>query len=332
MTNDPMNTTAPDVAVLVVSWNTRDLLAECLQSIEDNSQGLIVQTLVVDNASSDGAAEMVRAQFPGVQLRAMKDNLGFVGGNNLAYQSLQAAPRFVLLLNPDARLQPGALAAMVLWMDSHPTAGACGPLTLNTDGTLQLSWTRFPTPWSEVRGRHDRRFGPGAPRVALTADALRRLPDAQSVDWVSGACLLARGQVLAEALHGILFDPDFQMYSEETDLCFRLRRAGYQTFFLPQAEVVHHYGKSSGQAQARTLRLLYRSKFLFMRKHYGPMSERLLKVGVALTAGAKWGVFALLGSLPTHRRHMLAVQRDRQRAVLSALTPSAPLPASTACA
>jgi len=319
-----MTNTIPDVAVLVVSWNTRALLAECLQSVADNAQGLAVQTVVVDNASSDGSAEMVRAEFPEVQLLALQENTGFVGGNNLAYQAMETVPRYVLLINPDARLRPGALAAMVSWMDIHPKAGACGPLTLNPDDTLQLSWTRFPTPWSEIQGRHDRRFGPAAPRVALTADALRRLPDAQSVDWVSGACLLVRGQVLAEELGGVLFDPDFQMYSEETDLCYRLRRAGYRTFFLPQAEAVHHYGKSSGQAQARTLCLLYRSKFLFMRKHYGPLSEVLLKTGVGLTSGAKWLVFAVLGSLPTRRRGALAVQRDRQRAVLSALGASAP--------
>ncbi len=327
-----MNNTAPDVAVLVVSWNTRELLAECLQSIEDNSAGLAVHTVVVDNASSDGSAEMVGAQFPAVQLLALQDNKGFVGGNNLAYHALSEAPRTVLLINPDARLRPGALAAMVSWMDNHPKSGACGPLTLNPDDTLQLSWTRFPTLWSEIRGCHDRRFGGGAAHAILTADALRRLPEAQAVDWVSGACLLVRGQALAEELGGMLFDPDFQMYSEETDLCYRLRRAGYQTFFLPQAEAVHHYGKSSGQAQARTLRLLYRSKFLFMRKHYGLISEYLLKLGVGLTSGAKWMVFAVLGSLPSRRRPMLAVQRERQRAVLSALraSPPPPFPVSAA--
>ena len=314
-----VNCTAPDVAVLVVNWNTRALLAECLQSVAGNAHELAVRTVVVDNASSDGSAEMVRAQFPNVQLLALPDNLGFVGGNNLAYRSLDTLPRYVLMLNPDARLLPGALAAMVSWMDAHPHAGACGPLTLNTDGTLQLSWTRFPPVWSEIWGRHDRRLGPGAAGIRLTADALRRVPNAQPIDWASGACLLVRGQALARDLGGVLFDSDFQMYSEETDLCRRLRRAGYHTFFLPQAEAVHHYGKSSGQAQARTLRLLYRSKFLFMRKHSGPVAEALLKLGVGLTSGAKWLVFAVLGSLPTPRRGALAAQRDRQRAVLSAL-------------
>lgn len=308
-----------DVAVLVVSWNTCGLLAECLQSVAEREGGLSVQTLVVDNASSDGSADMVRTQFPQVKLLALEDNRGFVGGNNLAYAALQALPRYVLLLNPDACLAPGALAALVSWMDAHAEAGACGPLTLNPDGTLQLSWTRFPTVWSEIRGHHDRRLGPGAEGTSLTADGLRALPGAQRVDWVSGACVLVRGTALAQDLGGVLFDADFEMYSEETDLCFRLRRAGYETFLLPRTEVVHHYGKSSGQAPARTLRLLYRSKFLFMRKHHGALLELLLKAGVALTSGAKWLLLALLGSLPTPRRTTLTVQRDRQRAILSAL-------------
>ncbi len=147
-----MSNSKLDVAVLVVSWNTRDLLAECLQSVQDNTGDLTVQTVVVDNASTDGSAEMVRTQFPSVLLLALQDNTGFVGGNNTAYRSLPTAPRCILLLNPDARLQPGTLAALVSWMDAHPEAGACGPLTLNPDGTLQLSWTRFPTVWSEIRG------------------------------------------------------------------------------------------------------------------------------------------------------------------------------------
>lgn len=327
-----MTETPSDVAVLVVSWNTRALLAECLHSVQDNADALPVQMVVVDNASSDGSADMVRAFFPAVHLLALPNNVGFVRGNNLAYDALQTPPRYLLLLNPDARLLPGALNSMVSWMDAHPQAGVCGPLTLNPDGTLQPSWTRFPTVQSEIWGRHDRRFGPNQPRVPLTADALRFLPEAQAVDWVSGACLLIRAQALTEHGDGVLFDPDFQMYSEETDLCFRLRRAGYGTFFVPSAEAVHHYGKSSGQVQARTLRLLYHSKFLFMRKHYGPGSEYALKMGVAIASGLKWLLFALLGSLPGARRSALTVQRDRQRAVLSALRPDAPAPSPIVCA
>lgn len=315
-----MTETAPelDVAVLVINWNTRELLAECLQSVRANSVGLNVQTVVVDNASADGSADMVRACFPDVTLLALSENLGFVAGNNRAYAVARPA-RYVLLLNPDAFLAPGALRTLIAWMDAHPQAGACGPLTLNPDGTLQPSWTRFPTVWSEMRGRHTRRFRGGTQPAALTAEAVRALPDARPVDWLSGACLLLRRSALTDSLKNVLFDPDFQMYSEETDLCYRLHRADCPTFFLPQAEVVHHYGQSSKQAPARTMGLLYRSKFLFFRKHYGPVRTALLQAGVALTSGPKWLLFALLGLPPSPRRAQFAVQRARQRAVLQAL-------------
>ncbi len=307
-----------DVAVLVINWNTRALLAECLQSVRDNSAGLHVQTVVVDNASADGSADMVRDCFPDVTLLALSDNLGFVGGNNKAYAVAKPA-RYVLLINPDAILAANALPTMTAWMDSHPDAGACGPLTLNPDGTLQPSWTRFPTVWSEVSGRHTRRFRGQTQPAALSADAVRALPDASPTDWLSGACLLLRRSAIADDLHNVLFDSDFQMYSEETDLCYRLHRAGWPTFFLPQAEVVHHYGQSSKQASVRTMGLLYQSKLLFFRKHYGPLRTLLLQAGIALTSGPKWLLFALLGLPPSSRRAQLAAQRARQRAVLQAL-------------
>ncbi len=307
----------PDVAVVIVNWNTCAFLADCLQSVAENSDGLTVRTFVVDNASSDGSAAMVRSRCPDVTLLALSENLGFVGGNNWAYGQIGPDARYVLLLNPDAALRPCSLRILIDWMDAHPAAGACGPLTLNPDGTLQPSWTRFPTVWGEMHGRHDRRLGGKTP--VLDADALRRLPQAERVDWVSGACLLLRNAALVRDLGGVLFDPAFQMYSEETDLCYRLHRAGRPTFFVPQAEVVHHYGQSSKQAPLRTLRLLYRSKLLFFRKHYGPRRTALLTAGLAAVWGLKWACFALLGLPPSRRREALTAQRDRHRAVLGLL-------------
>lgn len=308
-----------DVSVLIVNWNTCALLAECLESVRAAGTELSVQTIVVDNASADGSADMVRSNFPEVMLLALAENLGFVRGNNRAYLDASPDTRYVLLLNPDAALRPGALEAMVSWMDAHAGAGACGPLTLNPDGTLQPSWTSFPTVWGEVCGGHDRRFRGHRRPPALTADAVRRIAAAQPVDWVSGACLLVRGAALRQDLGGILFDPDFQMYSEETDLCFRLRKAGRPTFFLPHAEVIHHYGQSSKQAPARTIRLLYQSKYLFFQKHYGATQAVLLKTGVACTSALKWAVFGIMGLLPSPQRSALEGQRDRQRVVLQTL-------------
>jgi GT2 family glycosyltransferase len=303
---------APDVAVLVVSWNTRELLTACLHSLATGAEGLSAQVIVVDNASTDGSADQVRAEFPDVLLLANTENLGFVGGNNQAYAASDPRARYVLLLNSDAELQPGALRQMVAWMDAHPETAACGPLTRNTDGTLQPTWSRFPTVWSEMRGQQDRRFLGAQRPPSLNLETIRALPGAQPTDWVGGSCLLARRSCIDGPLRGILLDPVFRMYSEETDLCFRLKRAGGAISLLPIAEVIHHGGRSSRQMAFRTLTLLYRSKLLFFRRHYGVLRTAQLQAGLLLVTGLKWLVLLLRGRAG-------AEPRARQRAVLAAL-------------
>ena len=149
-------------------WSSTGTPAPCWppawSSVARESDGLRVQTVVVDNASTDGSPEMVREQFPDALLLANAHNAGFVGGNNQAYAACDPNARHVLLLNSDTELRPGALRTLVAWMDAHPASGACGPLLLNSDGSLQPSWSRFPTVWSEMRGVQDRRFlGRAAP-------------------------------------------------------------------------------------------------------------------------------------------------------------------------
>ncbi len=294
------------VAVLIVNWNTRALLRECLQSVVDAS--VPVEVIVADNASQDGSTEMVTQDFPAVRLLALTENVGFVRGSNHAFAEADSAAPYVLLLNPDAALCPGALQTLTDWMDAHPDAGACGPLLLNPDDTVQPSWTRFPTLVSELTGRHDRRFR-AARLPRLSVDALRALPEALRVDWVSGACILLRRAAL-DQLGGGLFDPALEMYSEETDLLYRLDQAGWPTSFVPSASVVHHSGQSSRQDSERAVRLLYRSKLLFFRKHYGPARAGLLRAALAILASLKWAVYALTGQ---------ASGRARQQAVLRGL-------------
>lgn len=303
----PNSRPAPDVSILVVSWNTRDLLAECLESLSVGADGVRTQVVVVDNGSADGSAMMIRSRFPDAALIVNADNAGFVGGNNRAYAAADPRARYALLLNSDAALRPGALRALVNWMDAHPSAGACGPLTLNPDGTLQATWSRFPTVWSEARGVQDRRFLGARRAPRLEATAIRALSGAQPTGWVGGACLLVRRAAIEQDLGGTLLDPTFQMYSEETDLCFRLHRAGWSVHFVPQAEAVHHGGQSSRQMPLQTLALLYRSKVLFFRRHYGSSAAARLKLVLLLLAGLKW---LLRGG---------ADQRRRQRTVLAAL-------------
>lgn len=302
----------PDIAVIIINWNTRDLLAACLRSLPAGAQGMRVQAVVVDNASADGSAEMVQEQFLEVHLIASATNSGFVGGNNMGYAACDPGARYVLLLNSDAELRPCALRAMVDWLDAHPRAGACGPLTLNSDGTLQPTWGRFPTIGAELRGTPDRRFLGQRRAPKLDVATVRLLPEPMPTGWLGGSCLLVRRAAIDGDLSGVLLDPVFQMYSEETDLCFRLQQQGWGVFFVPGAEVVHHGGRSSRQMPLRTLTLLYQSKTLFFQRHYGSSRTLLLRAALSAAAALKWLVLSLRGSAG-------AEQRERQHAVLRAL-------------
>ena len=266
----------PDVSVVTVSHNVRDLVAACLASVEAERRRsrYLVEALLCDAASDDGTADRVAAAFPWARLLRSRQNLGFTGGNNRALRV--ARGRYVLLLNPDAELRPGAIDALADYLDAHPDVGAVGPRLLWPDGSTQSSRRRFP---SRLTGFVEstvlqRWLGRSAPlRRYYMAD----LPDdrEQDVDWLVGAAVMLRG----EALRAVgLFDERFFMYSEEVDLCRRVRSAGWRIVYLPGAIVVHHEGKSSEQnLTARDLRF-HESRFLYYAKHHGAAWSLLLRL------------------------------------------------------
>ncbi len=315
-----------DVAVIVVSWNVRHLLRRCLTSIFDAvPPDLALHVVVVDNASSDGSAEMVRGHFPQVQLIANEHNLGFTTANNQALRALgfgaNAAdspisnhpisnfsltlPRYVLLLNPDAELVGDALKTMVDFMDAHLDVGVIGPQLRFPDGSIQSSRRRFPTlatAFLESTVLHQ--WWPDNP-AARQYYVLDRPDDAvQDVDWVVGACMMVRREAIEEA--GLL-DEGFFMYSEELDWCRRIKDRGWRVVYLPTAQVIHHEGRSSAQVIPARHIHFQRSKVRYFRKHHGPWAARLLRAFLLLTyayqlalEGAKW----LLG----HKRPLRAAR------------------------
>jgi len=265
-----------DLSIVIISWNVRELLRRCLDSIQDSlkgekGRGLSVETIVFDNGSADGSADMVREDFPWVHLMESEVNLGFTKGNNLALG--QSAGQYILLLNPDTEVVGDALGTMVAYMGSHPRVGALGPQLLNPDGTVQSSRRRFPTlataflestvlqPWFQRSGILERYY-------------LLDKPDdeTQPVDWVVGAALLIR----REALHQVgPLDEEFFMYSEELDWCYRLKAQGWEVVYLPTAQVVHQEGRSSEQVLPARHIHFQRSKVLFFKKYYGWRGEFL---------------------------------------------------------
>ena len=259
--------TAPRVSAIVVSYNTRAELLRCLEALTAQA-GVPLETIVVDNASTDGTVEAVRAAFPEVQVLANAENLGFARANNIGLRA--ARGELVLVANSDCELRPGALAALVAILEARPDVAIVGPRTVGTDGAPQVSFGPSLTPLAEWRqGRLVRGVKAGEAEALRRAETLAA--QEQEPDWVSASCFLARKAAL-DAVGG--FDESFFLYEEDVDLCVRVRAAGGRILYTPVAEVVHHLGRSMDRAPALARLEYHRSHLRFYAKH-NPGAERL---------------------------------------------------------
>jgi N-acetylglucosaminyl-diphospho-decaprenol L-rhamnosyltransferase len=266
----------------------------------------------VDSASSDGSAEMVRSEFPGVGLIASTENVGFTKGNNLGIA--RCTGRHVMLLNPDTEITADALDVMVGWLDANRQVGVVGPRIVQADGKVQPSRRRFPT------------FGTAFMESTILQQWFPRnrflaryyiwdKPDdhIQDVDWLEGACLLVR----AEALRGVGgFDERFFMYSEELDLCQRIKRAGWRVVYLPTAQILHYGGKSSEQVVASKHIRFQRSKIAYYSKWFGAFRGQVLRAFLLATYVWMLGVESLKW-LIGHRRELRAPRIAAYRQVIA---------------
>jgi N-acetylglucosaminyl-diphospho-decaprenol L-rhamnosyltransferase len=253
-----------DVSVVIVSYESRELLARCLAALAaDAGRIATVETIVVDQASQDGTAAWLAAEHPDVHLVALPENVGFGAGNNRG--AAVANGRWLLLLNSDAFVRPGAIDELVRFAETHPATGAVGPRLLWPDGRLQRSCRRFPTVFRlATEYLYLRKLAPRSRALngfycgEFAHDAPRQ------VDWVTGACVLVRRE-LFERLGG--FDETFFLYSEEVDLLYRASRLGAETWYDPAAEVVHVWGGTAERASALTLEEQARSHVRYLDKH-----------------------------------------------------------------
>jgi GT2 family glycosyltransferase len=366
---------APELAIVIVSWNVRDLLRRCLRAVEVSLRGCEIpyETIVVDNASSDATPAMLRAEFPHVRLMESGGNLGFSGGNNVALRFLwrtedqglrtdsrnsglstqssalspqhsvlstqSSALRYVLLLNPDTEPLPGAIPALVRYLERRPDLAAVGPQLRYPDGSVQSSRRRFPTRaaffWESTPLERLWPANPWARRFRLE-DVPHSVE--QRVGWLVGAALLVRADAIARA--GLL-DEGFFMYSEELEWQCRMQNAecrienaalraqhsmlnaqcsmlNSKIAYVPEAVVTHHEGQSSAQVPAGRHLYFQRSKLRLARMLYGPRFAALLRLFLLLCYGwelavesAKW----LLG----HRRDLRASRINAYLAVLKSL-------------
>jgi GT2 family glycosyltransferase len=300
-----------DVSILIVNWNVRDLLALCLDSLYREEHSFSFEVWVVDNASTDGSVEMLQELYPQVQLIQNKSNVGFALGNIQAYEHSNG--NNILLLNPDTALETGALDRLYSFMQEHPQVGAVGPDLRNPDGTRQMGCYPFPTLSREFwRLFHlDSLRAYGVYPVEQWDTSTPR-----EVDVIQGACLLLRRAALDAC--GFL-DADYYMYTEEVDLCYRLKKGGWQIFWLPNVRVVHYGGQSTHQAAELMFIKLYESKTLFFRKQYGNLVAFFYKAILFSAAVFRIGLSPLAWLLKPGKRSETQAIAHNYRQLLAAL-------------
>ncbi len=281
-----------DLAIVIVNYNTRDLLRACLRSVYASQGDFSYHVTVVDNASQDDSVAMVRQEFPQARVISAPKNGGFAYANNIGlraygfgqHKPLAELPRYALLLNPDTELPSTALADMLALMDARPDLGASGPRLILPDGRLDKACRRaFPSPMSFVyRGLGLSKLFPHHPRFAQYN--LTYLPEDQEteVDSVVGAFMLVRREALEAA--GLL-DEAFFMYGEDLDWAFRIKQAGWKIWYYPKVVVYHHKGAAS-RGNVRARRAFYDAMAIFVRKHYKqethPLLYGIIMAGIAL--------------------------------------------------
>jgi len=265
-----------DLSIIIVNWNTKEYLLHCIDSILQKKGSIPMEIIVIDNGSRDRSGEEVKRQFPGLRLIENGRNLGFAKAVN---QGLRVSSgRYLLLLNPDTQLREGAIENLVSFMESHVEAGVAGAQLLDGDGSKQNSIANFPSLTTEL----------------LNKNLLRRLfpkkfpgkekdyPEPIEVDSVIGACMMVRQDVLDQV--GLL-DEDYFLFLEETDWCYRIKRAGWKIYHVPQAEVYHFQGKSAETVKKRARVEFYRSRYQFFKKNRGYLQWFILLIGLLIRLG-----------------------------------------------
>jgi hypothetical protein len=274
-----------DLSIIIVNYNTKNLLAESLQSIYSKKHKIEFETFVVDNCSTDGSAYTIESIYPQVIFLPQKENLGFAKANNIAIQ--QAKGRYILLLNPDTVVLDNCLDLMVDFMDRNPDVGAAGCKVVLPDGSLDLACKRsFPTPENSFYHAlglaklfpKSRRFG----QYNLT---YLDENETHEVDCLVGAFMMVRREVIEQV--GLL-DEKYFMYGEDIDWCYRIKKAGWRIVYYPGAKIIHYKGASSKKKKWKTIYEFHRAMFLFFNDHYKDKYNLVIRYLVYLGIAARY--------------------------------------------
>jgi GT2 family glycosyltransferase len=291
-----------ELSITICSWNTQEDLRACLCSLEALQDEAAFEVIVIDNNSEDGSPDMVAQKFPWVRLERMYQNLGFTGGHNYALGLRKAGHAF--LLNSDTIVHPGAIRTLLDYAAEHPEAGIVGPKLLNPDGTLQFSCRRFPNPMAALF--RNTPIGKLFPNNRFTRDYLMQdWPHDQprEVDWVSGAAFLVRKEVMDKIG---LMDPEYFMFCEDVDWCWRAWRAGFKVVYYPHSVITHAIGRSTDKAPNRMIGRFHKSMFRFYRKNMLPQVAWPLRplafLGAGLALSMRAGLFIVKNKIDILRR------------------------------
>ncbi len=274
----------PDISIVIVNYNVKDFLLQCLKSIYSASAGFAVETIVVDNNSTDGSVDYLEPLFPQVSFIRLDKNLGFANANNIGFE--QASGKYILILNPDTLLAENTLSVMFNYMENNSGVGIAGFKVLNQDGSFQVSCRRgFPTPWASFSKLFGlQRLFPNSRLFAKYNQTFRSIDETYYIDALIGAFMFARKEVLT-GLHG--FDKDFFMYGEDLDLCYRASRAGWKTAYVHETSIIHYKGESTKRSSINELKHFYEAMLIFAGKHYSgsKLFLAMLKFGIFIRAG-----------------------------------------------
>lgn len=267
-----------DVSIIIVNWNTKELLRDCLKSIEEQAGKIDYEIVLVDNNSTDGSVEMVKSEFENVVLIQNSENRGFAAANNQAVRI--AKGRYVLLLNSDTIVLDHAFEKTLAFADKHPDAAVTGCRVLNPDGTLQNTCFMFPSITNMLLScTYLYKLFPGSRFFGREQMTWWDRSDIREVDVVTGCFMLIRKEAIEQTG---LMDEQFFMYGEETDWCFRFRKNGWKIMFTPEGQIIHYGGQSTSQKKAEMVLQLRGSILLFIKKHRGIVSHIISRLLTAL--------------------------------------------------
>jgi GT2 family glycosyltransferase len=291
-----------DLSIIIVSYDVKDLLRKCLESIFDCQRDVGFEVWVIDNRSADESGKMVKDEFAGVKLLENERNVGFSAACNQGIA--RSRGRYLLLLNPDTELTPGGITEMIEFMQARPRVGVCGPRMVDAKGELLFSCRSFPSYSTAISSSQSvlNRIYPGNPlsRRYLLKDLNRR--EEKEVDWVSGSCLLTTREIVEKIGN---LDERFFMYAEDVDFCYRARRAGYRVCCFPKTVVLHHMGRSTGKRRLSMQVEHHRSMYYFYRKHHRPnvLLAGVVFLGILIRLWfSMWASFMAAGGRSTQRK------------------------------